>query len=359
MLLSGRNINCFMIISDKTISALGLFDNLKIQTAKHNIKCIVYDNTRQNPTIDNAEEALQIYLDNNCKALVGFGGGSAIDCAKAVAARVAKPKKTLIKMKGLFKVLKKTPLTIAIPTTSGTGSEATVACVMTDSRNHHKYAINDLSLIPHYALLDPGLSLGLPKQITATTGMDALTHAVEAYIGHSLTRKTKKCAIEAVKLIIDNILIAYNQPDNLAARSAMQRASYLAGVAFTRSYVGNIHALSHAVSGKYQTPHGLANAVLLPRVLEYYGKKSAKKLSNLAKIAKISNSKDNNVNAKAFVDLIYKMNDDMNIGKKLNVNPDDFAMLSKFAEKEANPLYPVPKIFCREDFIQILKEVQT
>lgn len=204
-----------------------------------------------------------------------------MDCAKAVGARAAYPKKTISKMKGMLKVLLPLPTLIAIPTTAGTGSETSLAAIITDSEEHHKYALMSFPLIPHYAVLDPELTYSLPKGLTATTGMDALTHAVEAYIGRSTTKETRRLSLDAVKLVFENIEAAYQDGKNHAARKNMLHAAYKAGVAFSKSYVGYIHAVAHSVGGQYGTPHGLANAVIMPYVLEAYGKTVYKKLHKL------------------------------------------------------------------------------
>lgn len=194
---------------------------------------------------------------------------------------MTKPNQPLSRMKGILKVHKRLPLLIAIPTTAGTGSETTLAAVITDAKTRHKYAINDFPLIPRYAVLDPKVTLSLPPFITATTGMDALTHAVEAYIGNSTTPDTRKDALRAVKLIFSNLDTAYTDGSNVEARKNMLKASFYAGCAFTKSYVGYVHAVAHSLGGEYNVPHGLANAILLPFVLEAYGKKIQKNCTDL------------------------------------------------------------------------------
>lgn len=183
--------------------------------------------------------------------------------------------------------VKKLPLLMAVPTTAGTGSETTLAAVITDAQTRHKYAINDFPLIPRYAVLDPKVTLSLPPFVTATTGMDALTHAVEAYIGNSSTRGTRKNAEMAVKLIFENLDTAYTNGSDIDARRNMLHASYYAGCAFTKSYVGYVHAVAHSLGGEYNVPHGLANAVLLPFVLQEYGETIHQKLYKLAVAAGI------------------------------------------------------------------------
>ena len=246
-----------------------------------------------------------MYLDNDCQAIIGFGGGSSMDCAKATAARIAKPHQSLAQMKGILKVHKKLPLLIAIPTTAGTGSETTLAAVITDAKTRHKYAINDFPLIPRYAVLDPKVTLSLPPFITATTGMDALTHAVEAYIGNSTTPGTRKNALDAVRLIFENLDTAYTDGQNIEARRNMLRASYFAGCAFTKSYVGYVHAVAHSLGGKYNVPHGLANAVILPMVLETYGDSITHKLRNLAVAAGLCDKNEDDKTASRMLSLIH------------------------------------------------------
>ena len=211
-----------------------------------------------------------------------------MDCAKVAAARVVRPNTPIPKMRGVLKVLRKLPPFFAVPTTAGTGSETTIAAVVTNPKTHEKYAINDPVLRPKYAVLDPELTVGLPPHITSTTGMDALTHAVEAYIGHSNTRDTEENAKRAVKMIFDNIETVYRDGKNIEARGEMLLASYYAGVAFTRAYVGYVHAIAHNLGGMYGIAHGLANAIILPYVLEYYGESAHKRLAELAEAASIT-----------------------------------------------------------------------
>ena len=286
---------------------------------QNNLNLIVFDEVVANPTTDNVEDAYKVYCENNCDMIIGFGGGSSIDLAKALGVRVVKPKKSLSKLKGVLKVRKKLPTLVAIPTTAGTGSETTLASVIVDSQTRHKYAINDFCLIPKYAILDANLILNLPKQITATTGMDALTHAIEAYIGNSCTKQTKLYALQAVKLIFENLLECYNNPHNFQARENMLNASYKAGLAFTKSYVGYVHAIAHSLGGKYNTAHGFANAIILPCVLRKYGKKIYKKLWELGRYANLFDEKTpKEVGAKIFIEKIEDMNDVMNIGTTIH-----------------------------------------
>lgn len=358
-LITRENISNVMIVTDKGISAAGLLDGLIKGLDEKKIKYVIYDKTVPNPTTDNIEEALILYKANGCNAIIAFGGGSPMDCAKGVGARIARPNKSLMHMKGLLKVRKKLPPLIAIPTTAGTGSEATIAAVVTDSKTHVKFQINDISLIPHFAVLDPQLTIGLPNHITATTGMDALTHAVEAYIGKSNTVKTKRLSKKATVMILDNILTAYSDGNNVMARSNMLKASYYAGVAFTRAYIGYVHAISHALGGLYGIPHGLANAIVLPYVLEYYGKSVHKQLAELADVSGIALAGDTQEEkAVKFIRLVRKLNRELNIPEKVSeINEKDIPLLVERTIKEANPFYPVPKILFEQDLTNLFRAI--
>jgi len=277
-----------------------------------------------------------------------------------VGARVAHPHKTIPQMKGLLKLTHKLPPLFVIPTTAGTGSETTLAAVITNSQTHEKYAINDPHLIPKFAVLDPVLTIKLPKHITSTTGVDALTHAVEAYIGQSNTRHTKAMAIDAIKLIYANLKKAYDNGEDLSARSNMQKAAYEAGVAFTRAYVGYVHAIAHTLGGFYQVPHGLANAVILPYVLEKFGKSAQPKLAQLADLVHVANADDSiAVKAEKFITSIRALNTSLGIPAKLSgiIKEEDLPLMVKRAQAEGNPLYPVPRIMDSTEMLEIFRMI--
>ena len=336
-----------LIVTDKGVRGLGLTKALEQAFDENGVNFVVFDGTVANPTTDNVAQAVDCYKSSGCDCIIAFGGGSAMDCAKATGAQIVRPRTPLSKMKGVMKVRKRLPLLVAIPTTAGTGSETTLAAVITDSATRHKYAINDFPLIPKYALLDAQLTLGLPKSVTATTGMDALTHAVEAYIGRSTTRQTRRNARQAVKLIFDNLELAYNDGSNVDARINMINASYLAGLAFTKSYVGYVHAVAHSLGGKYNVAHGLANAVILPVVLHKYGKVVRRKLWQLGVYAGLF-GKDTPVEqgAELFIRKVEQMNANMGIGRTIDgIVAGDVPELAQTAEREANPLYPVPVLY--------------
>lgn len=343
-ILEKLRISSVLLVTDKGLRTAGVTEKIEETLANNHIQCTVYDDTRANPTVDNVEEALRLYQEAGCQALIACGGGSSMDCAKAVGARVAYPKKSLGQMEGILRILRRIPTLIAIPTTAGTGSEVTLAAVITDDKTQHKYPINSFPLIPRYAVLDPEMTYTLPPSLTATTGMDALTHAVEAFIGGSTSRETRSLALSATKLIFENIEVAYAEPTNYEARANMLQAAFEAGEAFSKSYVGYIHAVAHSLGGQYNIPHGLANAVLMPIVLEHYGEAAHKKLRLLALAAGVATETDSpRTAAENFIAAIREKNRRMNIPETLSgIVRADIPKMAKHADKEANPLYPVP-----------------
>ncbi|MBQ5890850.1 MAG: iron-containing alcohol dehydrogenase, partial [Clostridia bacterium] len=316
---------------------------------KSGVSYAIFSGVQPNPTIENVEEGVKLYCENNCDCIIAFGGGSAIDCAKVIGARIAYPKKTVGRLKGLLRIMRKIPTLIAIPTTAGSGSEVTPAAIITDSQKQHKYALMSFPLIPHYAVLDASLTYSLPQSLTATTGMDALTHAVEAYIGRSTTKQTRQLALEATALIFENIEKAYIKGNDHLARENLLHASYKAGIAFSKSYVGYIHAISHSVSGIYGTPHGLANAVIMPYVLEAYGKSAYKKLHRLGIAAGVCTENDSHkLGAEKFITAIKDTNAKIGIPDKITgIKKEDISVMVCYAEREANPLYPVPRLMTK------------
>ena len=281
-----------------------------------------------------------------------------MDCAKAAGARVANPRIPVKKMRGVLKLVHKLPPLFAVPTTAGTGSEVTLAAVVSDRKTHEKNAINDPRLRPKYAVLDPELTTGLPPHITSTTGMDALTHAVEAYIGRSNVKSTEMYAEKATKMIFESLETAYTDGKNVEARETMLKASYYAGMAFTRAYVGYVHAIAHNLGGFYGIPHGLANAVILPYVLEYYGETAHARLAKLAVIAGVKTDGTDKEKAEAFIEAIKQMNKNMNIQDKFDcIKEEDIPTIVKRALKEGNPLYPVPKIMDEADCEAVIRRL--
>lgn len=358
--LRQHHVDSVLIVTDKGIRRLGLTLFLEKTLSENGISYYIYDRTVANPTIWNVEEARKMYLWRGAQGIIAFGGGSSMDCAKGAGARIVKPRQSVSQMKGLLKVHKKLPLLIAVPTTAGTGSETTLAAVITDSHKKHKYPINDFSLIPHYAVLDYHETLALPADLTASTGMDALTHAVEAYIGGTTTRETRKMAEEAVRLVHKYLKAAYDDGQNKRARRGMLRAAYCAGVAFTKSYVGYVHAVAHSLGGQYGIPHGLANAVVLPIVLRMYGSACDGKLAELAWKTGIADKKVKKKKAaQQFIDRIQELNDSMGIPRHFpQIRKRDIPVMARHADQEGNPLYPVPVLMDRKELEKIYVKVK-
>ena len=336
-----------LIVTDRGCVEAGLLKILTDALKEGGQSYTVFDGVVSNPTTDTVDKALSKFTREKCVSLIGLGGGSSMDCAKAVGARIARPDKTLGDMEGILRIRKEIPYLISVPTTAGTGSETTLAAVITDARTRHKYAINDFPLIPRAAVLDPEFTRTLPKNMTASTGMDALTHAVEAYIGRSTTRETRAWAVRAVKLIFENLQDVYDDGENMEARSNMMEAAYCAGAAFSQSYVGYVHAVAHSLGGQYDIPHGLANAVLLPVVLECYGSSAQKKLHRLAVAAGIASHEESAAaGSEKFICAVREMNRRLGIPETLpGIKEEDIPMMAAYAAREADPLYPVPAIW--------------
>ena len=344
--LRAKELSSVLLVTDRFLRSSGATGGLEKTLHAAGIRCTVFDQVRPNPTVENVENALKAYHAGGCRCLIAFGGGSAIDCAKAVGARVAYPRRSLAQLKGLLRVWRRIPPLVAIPTTAGTGSEVTVTAVITDPETSHKYTMNNFTFIPSYAVHDPAVTYSLPPHLTATTGMDALTHAVEAYIGRSTTRQTRALALEAVKLIFENLERAYADGADANARRNMLRASYAAGIAFSKSYVGYIHAVAHSLGGQYNIPHGLANSVLMPYVLEGYGPCIHRKLHELAVAAGVADAAEPpEAGAAKFIAAIRGLNRRMGIRDKLpGIQRADISAMARHAHREANPLYPVPRL---------------
>ena len=357
--LKEKRINDVLVVTGSGMVRRGQVQPMLDGFAENGIRYTLQTFDTTDPTSDDVELGYKTYQENGCKSIVAIGGGSRIDCAKGIAAKAVHPRKKVSQLQGLLKVHWPIPAFVAIPTTAGAGSETTVAAVITDSATHRKAAINDPFLIPKYAVLDPCLTVGLPPYTTATTGMDALAHAVEAYTNRTYNTKLEnKLAKEAVKLIHDNILQAYEDGSNLQARQNMQRGAFYAGRAFTRGCVGYVHAVGHTLGGLYGVPHGLAMAVLLPHVMRRFGVSAQKRLAELADVCGMEGSSDAE-KADAFIRWIEETNAKMGLPDGFDmVQEKDIEQMISWAKKEANPLYPVPVVWGREDFRRLIDEIR-
>ena len=357
-ILKENNKNNPMIITDKGIINANLLDYVLGPLKTDNVDFKVFSDVVPNPTSNVVYKALEEFRNEKCDSLIAIGGGSVMDTAKALGALYARPKKELKDLGGILHVRKKIPLLIAIPTTCGTGSETTLASVITDSQTRHKYAINDFPLIPSYAVLDYKLIKGLPINLISTTGLDALTHALEAYIGRSTTKDTRSDALEAIKLIFNNLINATNKDED--ALQNMLIASHLAGRAFSKSYVGYVHAIAHSLGGKYNIPHGYANAVILPYVLKEYDKAIYKKIAKIVDYLDIcEKDKSNEFKFNLFMDKLSELERNLNIDLTISgIKDEDIEGMAIYALKEANPLYPVPVIWNKKKMIEMYYKIQ-
>lgn len=357
-MIKNQGLSHPLIVTGPRLMRSGAVDSLISALEGGGLNYSVFSEVNNNPTTDTVEDALRAYNDSGCDSIVAFGGGSPMDAAKAMGARVTRPKKSLKQLKGVMKVRKKIPYFIAIPTTCGTGSETTIAAVIVDSQSRHKYAMSDFSLIPSVAVLDARTLDGLPSELVAYTGFDALTHAVEAYIGNSTTSSTRADALKAIKLIFENLIDASG--GDTAAKSNMLDASFYAGRAFTRSLVGYVHALAHPLGGKYDIGHGKANAVLLPIVLREYGKRIYKKLKQIAVYCGFAKENDSvEAAANSFFNRLDMLGDALNIPKKFDcIVESDIEEMARYAAKEGNPMYPVPVLWNTKKLAEIYKKAR-
>ena len=355
-----KGLKKVLFVSDPGLMKIGLPKRLLDALDAAGVEYAMYTDVQPNPTSDNVEAGFKVYRDNNCEGIIAMGGGSPMDCAKGVAAKIAHPNKTVAQLQGILKVHKRIVPFWAIPTTSGTGSETTVAAVITDSTTHHKASINDPSILPRYAVLDPELTVGLPPFITATTGMDALCHAVESYTNWTYcTALEKDLSKKAVRLIYDNLLKVYKDGSDIEGRQNMQFASFYAGRSFTRGCVGYVHAVGHTLGGLYGVAHGLAMSVILPHVMRQFGPAVYKRLADLADVCGME-GKDDQEKALKFIDWIDDMKKQMDLPAGLDmIKDEDIPQIITWADKEANPLYPVPVIWQREDFEKLIRTLRT
>ncbi len=357
-ILATSKIKKVLIMTDAVLLGLGLLDSMLEGIKALGIEPVIFDGVKPDPTFAITEAALDLYKTNNCEAVVAFGGGSTLDSSKAVAAAASNDCSPRA-FEGLLKVKKECVPFIAIPTTAGTGSEVTIVAVISDDQTHSKTTMISPKFVPRVAILDPTLTTGLPKHITSTTAIDALTHALEAYVGTYATEETDSYALKAINLICNNVVEAYNNPTNLVAREALLVGSFYAGMAFTRTYVGYVHAFSHNIGGKFGVPHGLGNAVILPHVMNTFKEASKDKFAYLADFLEICDSSlSTNAKSQAFVDYLFDLNKQLEIPERLEKFPQ--SAIPKILDagfKEAHGTYPVPYYYTKAEAISLLSKV--
>ena len=357
--IAGFGHRKILIVTDSIISKLGLLKDLTDALSAGGAEFVVFDEITPDAPIPLIERGITFFRDNDCDAIVAFGGGSSMDASKAIAVSVANPSKSLRQLAGYLKGMHNPINIYAVPTTAGTGSEVTVAAVISDPASHKKLVMVDPRMVPKMAALDPSLMTGLPPAITAATGIDALTHAVESFIGNWATPYSDGMALSAVSMIFENLRTAYSDGKNLAAREKMSLASTYAGFAFTRANVGYVHAIAHQFGGLYHTPHGLANAIMLPHVLKFSRPAIVPRLALLAVAAKVgTEEEDEDTLAQKFLDAVDQLNHDLGIPTTLAaLKEGDIPALARAACHEAHTGYPVPRYMSQQECEDLIRQV--
>lgn len=327
-----------LIVSDKILVDSGLIDKLLTLLDSDGIFYIIYKDVSPNPTVAQVNYGLKLLRDNGCDFLISFGGGSPHDCAKAIALLAANGGE-ISQYEGINKSKKAALPLIAINTTAGTGSELTRFCVITDEERHVKMTINDWHVTPIIAVSDAALMTGMPPGLTAATGMDALTHAIEAYVSTNASPVTDCKAVKAVELIAGSLKTAYSDGTDLKSREAMVYAEYLAGIAFNNASLGYVHALAHQLGGLYNLPHGLCNAILLPAVMEFNLPAAVTKYADLACAAGINTvGLPAEASARQFITQVAQLNKDLGLPARLyelrGFNAADIPRLAENALKD-------------------------
>jgi len=333
-----------LIVTDKVLNQLGIADDICQLLKQHDVEVVFYDQVTPDPCDVIVENGVKVAKEHHCDVVLGLGGGSSLDAAKMIAV-LAKSTKSVSDVAGLLKIKQHGLPLFLLPTTSGTGSEVTMAAVITDSINEEKSLVISPKIMPLATALDAKLMQGMPAKITADTGFDALTHAVEAYLSTHANEQTNRYALIAIKLIFKQLPVAYQQGDNLEARQSLALASCYAGLAFTKAGLGYVHAISHQIGAKYHLPHGMTNAAVLPLVLTFTASASEQRLATLAKeIGLVTTGLTKTEMADLFIQAVKSLQEELAIESTLpTIVSEDVNALAKAALKEAHYLYPVPK----------------
>ncbi|WP_298664157.1 iron-containing alcohol dehydrogenase [uncultured Solobacterium sp.] len=356
--LKEKHIHRYMVVTTAGFIKRGTLQPFFERLDENHIAYSIFHDVKPDPEIMDVENLKEYYMKEGCQGLIAIGGGSVIDCSKAALACVQSSHldvKTVLETGIVSKTL---PFFIAVPTTAGTGSEVTAGAVITDPIRKRKYALSHLFLIPKYAVLDASLLTTLPPKMTAYTGMDALTHAIEAYINHFNNRKTNKYALEAIQSIFQYLVPSFEDGSNITYRLELLEASYKAGVAITNNYIGYVHAIAHGIGGMYHLQHGMINAIILPIVLEEYGDTITKKLAYIADIVGIAGHTDQQ-KAEYFIKKLKEINQALGIPTSIpEIQDSDIHYLATGAEKEGNPAYPTPVTWDVEHFEKVIRKIQ-
>ncbi|ATN01248.1 MULTISPECIES: L-threonine dehydrogenase [Proteus] len=327
-----------LIVTDSILNQLGVVDKVSKLLTEAGISSVTYDGTAPNPTVENVEAGLALLKENQCDCVISLGGGSPHDCAKGIAL-VASNGGKIADYEGVDRSEKPQLPLISINTTAGTASEMTRFCIITDTARHIKMAIVDKNVTPLLSVNDSELMIGMPKGLTAATGMDALTHAVEAYVSSAANPITDACALKAVTMISESLRKVVDNGGDAQARENMAYAQFLAGMAFNNASLGYVHAMAHQLGGFYNLPHGVCNAVLLPHVQAYNIQAAADRLKDIAQAMGVDvSAMSDEQGAKACIEEIRKMAKDVGIPaglKELGVKEEDFKTLAENALKDA------------------------
>lgn len=345
-----------LLVTDSFLLQNGMLDDLQAHLQAAGCRITIFDGIVPNPTFDVVQAGLEACKDNDCDAVFVVGGGSAIDSAKVIAA-AATSRRSIARLRGVLKVDQPLLPFYVVPTTSGTGSEVTTAAVISDSETHKKQFFVDPKYIPIATAFDPDLLKSLPAPMTAAVGMDALTHAIEAFVCRNRFQDTDRDAAMAIKLIFEYLPRACEKGDDYEAREMMAVASFLAGFAFTKASLGYVHAISHQISGKYNTPHGLANAVILPRVLRFNREVSAARFAELERMLGDDASNDNSqILADQFIARVDGLLETVGIPINLpELKSEDFDALAKDALREALGSFAIPRVMNKKQAVAILQ----
>ncbi len=397
LLIQSRGFSNVMLVTTAGFVRRGIVSIIEQELQAVGVHVHVFSHVAPDPDFDCIEDAFKKFCTSQSQAIIALGGGSVMDCAKIVGALAVRPGKKVQDLVGTMKVRTALPFLIAIPTTAGTGSEATAAAVVTNTSQKRKYAVADFRLIPHAAILDPTLLAGLPPAMTAYSGMDALTHAVEAYLNRYGSHQSRLYAQRAIVLIFKHLKSSFQDGTNIYHREKMLLASYYAGIAFSNAMVGYVHALAHGIGGRYHVQHGLANAILLPHVLGQYGKSAYASLAKLERLVSLAecvdiresdgvrhdvddkqttilrplflddlikkanmsqNEENDETLAKKFIERIKLLNQSFDIPDVIKeLKKQDIPVLAQGALAEGNPAYPVPHIWDLSTFEQVLCSV--
>lgn len=345
-----------LVVTDALLVRLGIVQKVTDALEAAGVPAVVYDGVEPDPTFAQVEAGFARFRSAGCDAVLAVGGGSPMDAAKVIAA-LATNRKPVEKLEGLLKVRELPAPLYAVPTTAGTGSEVTVVAVVSDTQTHTKKFFIDPKLVPLMTALDPSLMLGLPPPVTAATGMDALTHAVESYLCTSATKQSEAYALAAVRMVFSNLPKAYRDGGDIAARKAMALASYYAGAAFTRTGVGYVHAIAHAFGAYYRTPHGLANAIVLPNVLEFSENAARRRLADLAGAISLGGASEEE-RAGRFIEAVRKLMAEVRIPDTLDaLERRDIPAIAAQALAEAYLSYPVPRYMHQEECEALLQRM--